>query len=378
MSFYSKEESFFLDAVASTTCPIVQIVPLTDIDVFNYLDAHPNALREYFKDREGYAWTFFEIPFQDLTGEEYVPADDGNEPDREAQRLRSLFENEPVPPPEPDAFDEEAAASEVSQESHFPESELVSRRWEEAPIPSFFPSAPQPSSDPFIHRHFSLSSSSSSSPSPSPSPPPPIPSPPPPPPPQPQPAPPASLPQKNSRSWSAAEEESCCKHMKAVCQEGNIRGEARFRETQRRMVEIDHFQYRGATAVKNFWNRVGRARCNLDERKNKKAPLATSQQGKSANSSRSVASSDAKSSQAVRKSSTLPKRRPLKQTPDTDSNSDSDIEQGYDTADTTPLSVKKLPKRDRGDSESEWEPDQDMFNAVAKGIRAPKKARVSY
>src|SRR2546423_6814088 len=33
-------------------------------------------------------------------------------------------------------------------------------------------------------------------------------------------------------------------------------------------------------AVKNYWNRTGRARSGFDERKNKTAPLATSKQGK--------------------------------------------------------------------------------------------------
>jgi len=421
MSFYSKEQSFFLDAVASTTFPVVQIVPLTDIDVFNYLDAHPGALQEYFKERKGYASSFVEIPVQDLTAQENVPANDSNTAGPSIQQLRSLFdevdeeadrfaeslfadahalfeeslfqearaifaeeagpekdesEDEPEDEPEDDA---EYAQSEYDEESNFSESELASRPLEENFVPSLFPSAPLSSSHPALHRPISLSPSlPSPTLAPTPSPPPsPSPSPPPPPPP-PQPAVPTSLPPKNSRVWSAAEEDSCCKHMIAVCQEGGIQGEARFRETQRRMIEEDGFQDRGATAVKNFWNRVGRARCNLDERKNKKAPLATSQQGKPSKSARSL---PAKSSQVVGKSSAQPKGRPPKQMPDTntDSDTDPDNEQGYDSIDTTPPRyVKKLAKRDRDDDESEWEPDRGMLNAIAKGIRAPKKARVSY
>jgi hypothetical protein len=358
MSFYSAEESFFLDAVASTTRPIVQIVPLTDTEVFQYLDAHPDALRRYFAERDGYVWSFIKTKSQGLPGGKAAPANQGNVTDGEA-RLRSLFDDEPVAVAEPEVIDEQAAASEGDgEEGDLPESELVSSLWEGAPLQSFSSSSP--------------SSPLPSPPSPSPSPPSsPSPSPPPPPP-------PPSRPQKGSRKWTRAEEDSCIRHMLAIQQEDRIQGEARFRETQRRMKEIDGFERSGATSIKNFWNRIGRERSGFDERKNKKAPLATSQQGKSSrsSSSQSPASSAPGSSQAARKSSSPQERALLKH----DSELESDDEQVHNSTNTsiTRPAVMKRHKRDRDDSESEWEPDQSTINAIAKGIRGPKKARIAY
>lgn len=352
MSFYSVEESFFLDAVASTTRPIVQIVPLTDTEVFRYLDAHPDALRRYFAERDGYVWSFIKTKSQGLPGGKAALANQGNVADGAAW-LRGLFEDEPVAVAEPEATDEQAAASEGDgEEGDLPESELASSLWEGAPSQYF---------------------SSSSPPPPSPSPPSLSPSPPTPPPPTPPPA----RQQKSSRKWSREEEDSCIRHMLAIQEENRIHGEARFRETQQRMKEIDGFERSGATAIKNFWNRIGRARSGFDERKNKKAPLATSQQGKLArsSSSQSSASPAPESSQAARKSST-PQRRPLFKH---DSELASDDEQDLNSTDTsiTPPALTKRHKRDRDNSESEWEPDQSTINAIAKGIRRPKKARIA-
>jgi hypothetical protein len=57
--------------------------------------------------------------------------------------------------------------------------------------------------------------------------------------------------------------------------------ERRFEEVSRLMME-EHKIERSKNSVKNMWNRIGRARSKYDERKNKNAPLATSQQGKHA------------------------------------------------------------------------------------------------
>ena len=58
------------------------------------------------------------------------------------------------------------------------------------------------------------------------------------------------------------------------------RTEVRFAEISQHLIK--HGINRTPTAVKNMWNRIGRARSGLDERKNKSAPLATSMQGKKA------------------------------------------------------------------------------------------------
>ena len=79
-------------------------------------------------------------------------------------------------------------------------------------------------------------------------------------------------------SWRLFEEDKAIKHMFDVRDEGQLAGETRFQEVSNRLKRegID----RGFFAVKNYWNRTGRARSGFDERKNKTAPLATSKQGK--------------------------------------------------------------------------------------------------
>lgn len=81
------------------------------------------------------------------------------------------------------------------------------------------------------------------------------------------------------KKWHLFEEDIVIGHMLDVRDEDEIVGEERFRETCRRLEEVNNI-VRSWGAVKNFWNRTGRARSGFDERKNKKAPLATSQQGK--------------------------------------------------------------------------------------------------
>ena len=79
-------------------------------------------------------------------------------------------------------------------------------------------------------------------------------------------------------SWRLFEEDRAIKHMLDVRDEAQLAGEFRFREVSRRLV-AEGIE-RGFFAVKNYWNRIGRARSGFDERKNKTAPLATSKQGK--------------------------------------------------------------------------------------------------
>lgn len=85
--------------------------------------------------------------------------------------------------------------------------------------------------------------------------------------------------QREGLWWRDFEEEACIRHMLNIRDENRIKGEERFREAARRMQEMDAIT-RSWTAVKNFWNRKGRARSGFDERRKQKNPLATSQQGK--------------------------------------------------------------------------------------------------
>jgi hypothetical protein len=84
------------------------------------------------------------------------------------------------------------------------------------------------------------------------------------------------------RGWRLFEEESCIEHMIDVLDEeeagSDIKGEARFTEAARRMRDIDGIYRDKSTAVKNFWNRKGRARSGRDERRNPNDILATSRQ----------------------------------------------------------------------------------------------------
>ncbi|RVX74706.1 hypothetical protein B0A52_01833 [Exophiala mesophila] len=82
------------------------------------------------------------------------------------------------------------------------------------------------------------------------------------------------------KKWRLFEEDACIKHMLDIRDEGVLRGEARFAEAQRRMKDFDGVEKLATHAVKNFWNRYGRARSGYDERKIKSDVLATSQQAK--------------------------------------------------------------------------------------------------
>lgn len=89
----------------------------------------------------------------------------------------------------------------------------------------------------------------------------------------------ASRQQVPGKKWRLFEEDIVIGHMLDIRDEGIILSEERFRETCRRLEGLNNI-VRSWGAVKNFWNRTGRARSGFDERKNKSAPLATSQQGK--------------------------------------------------------------------------------------------------
>lgn len=96
----------------------------------------------------------------------------------------------------------------------------------------------------------------------------------------------ASRKEPKGKKWRLFEEESCIKHMLVIRDERQLQGEARFAEAQRRMKEIDGVDKPATHAVKNFWNRYGRARSGYDERKTKSAVLSTSQQSKHPKSKR--------------------------------------------------------------------------------------------
>lgn len=344
MSFYCAEESCFLDAVASSTSPIVEIVPLTNIDMFQYLDSNPEALHRYFEERKGLLRSFTKT-------------------NTDSQCLLCGLSPQKLSYYKPIVIAEsEAASGETGRGEYFLESEMdPSQTFDNLWSPTFmdFPISPHslfsPPPSPSTSSHGSKSvppssmglppvpsspssaSASASSPAP-----------------QRKRAAAASR-QTNSRKWSAEEEESCIKHMKAVVEEREVQGEARFGEAGRRMKEIDGFERTKATAIKNFWNRIGRARSGIDERKNRSAPLATSLQGKSSKPSAS------KSSQTKGKTSTAAKSRVFKH--ESDSDSDAADKQNLLSPTTTltpPKTARKRPRRSipDSDSESEEEPNQ--------------------
>ncbi|KIW20137.1 hypothetical protein PV08_00712 [Exophiala spinifera] len=166
----------------------------------------------------------------------------------------------------------------------------------------------------------------------------------------------ASMSQQKGKKWRLFEEESCIRHMLNIRDEGVVQGEDRFREAQRRMASVDGIHKDAKYAVKNFWNRVGRARSGFDERKNQKAPLATSQQGKTARASSSCSNS------TPRKRKNGPKTRKTKRKYESDSEDSGSIPSDPDD------SCKPTPKRRNRDEDSDddWQPDQNThLNAIA-------------
>jgi hypothetical protein len=84
------------------------------------------------------------------------------------------------------------------------------------------------------------------------------------------------------RKWTFDEQDIAIGYMYKMRDDPQMpKTERRFEEVSRLMME-EHKIERSKNSVKNMWNRIGRARSKYDERKNKNAPLATSQQGKHA------------------------------------------------------------------------------------------------
>jgi hypothetical protein len=89
------------------------------------------------------------------------------------------------------------------------------------------------------------------------------------------------LPRGDRRRWTFEEQDMAIEHMLRLDKDTSCpRTEVRWEYISNHLIE--HGINRTPTAVKNMWNRIGRARSGLDERKNKSAPLATSMQGKKA------------------------------------------------------------------------------------------------
>ncbi|KAK5045748.1 hypothetical protein LTR84_008840 [Exophiala bonariae] len=439
MSFYNAKESFFMEALASTIRPIVEIVPLTDTDVFQYLDAHPKVLQKYFEERQGLLKSFnkpatgdqcvlcgFGAPCkqqlsfsktvviaESATVDEEINADEGSFSEHgldpalwEVPDFSTIWtptfdlfpDSFPSPPVSPWAVPASPSTAAATATDSLPAkpTKTISKVFTlpSRPATNSVPSTgsntipasrktPSASEKTFPVSGKALSIAGTTRPKTGKTLPPTTSS---------------SLPQshsttangpkKQSRKWSPEEESSCIEHMSAVVKEGIITGEARFREAGRRMKEIDGFERTKSTAIKNFWNRVGRARSGIDERKNRNAPLATSQQGKSAKLS------VPKPSQSQRKTPTMHRSRSSKQ--ESDSDSDSYDEQDLVSPDTTvspPTTPGKRTRRSILDSDSEsdwesqleqqqeqalWEPDDDILNAIAKGVRPRKQARTGY
>ncbi|KIW87647.1 uncharacterized protein Z519_11621 [Cladophialophora bantiana CBS 173.52] len=310
MAFTDASESCFLDAVASTCQPIVQILPLNDNEIFEYLDAHPDTLSRYMRGRfglwEAYGSTFaldgdargrafFKNVAGPAAGEQAVLK--GSDDAAREVAWESVDEGDECyvyvdDEEEEEELEEEQGEEldEVGNEEDDDESDDGYGSDYEDAISSGVP--PQPGIG-------TPSNSSPASPAPS----------------NgtdqggehgddgddrgeeelmPYPAPAHLVAESRlgppTRSWALWEEEACIGHMLNIKSERKLNGEARFREALHRMQVYDGVVRTGYSAVKNFWNRVGRARSKFDERRNKKAPLATSKQCKKARS-RSLSSS---------------------------------------------------------------------------------------
>lgn len=91
-----------------------------------------------------------------------------------------------------------------------------------------------------------------------------------------------SLPRGTGNKWTFDEQDIAIGFMYGLRDDPQgPRTEKRFEEVSRLMMEVHNIE-RSKNSVKNMWNRIGRHRSQYDERKNKNAPLATSQQGKQA------------------------------------------------------------------------------------------------
>jgi hypothetical protein len=159
--------------------------------------------------------------------------------------------------------------------------------------------------------------------------------------------------QEPGRGWRLWEQESCIRHMLDINKEGQLAGEARFTEALRRMRQYDNSARTGPSVVKNFWNRIGRARSGFDERRNKNSPLATSKQGKYAKDTKTTSITSSRASKQ-RKASKLSrtttsrintKRRKLERTDPDEEDEESDFVTGNGDdkpGHTAPLAREKI------------------------------------
>ncbi|KAK5468095.1 hypothetical protein LTS15_001068 [Exophiala xenobiotica] len=412
MSFFNVNQSFFLDAMASSQLPIVvNVLPLNDVEVFQYLDAHPDALVRYLTERVGLAESLIRTlaPPQDRD-DEAAPAKGSNDAsddmvadDDDSESLifvssgvcdeQAVFESDEGDNDNGEVDDDNTSVdSEASEEddseagpevnpTHAVEETNTSvdsvaseeDGYQAGPEvnPTHAAEENTTNNNTPISSSSNSGSSSTTTPSTSPITPPqssPL---------QPYPAPAnlvaASKKKPEGKKWRLFEEESCIRHMLDIRNENQLQGEARFAEAQRRMASMDGIKKDGKFAVKNFWNRVGRARSGFDERKNKKAPLATSRQGKSATSSSSRAGSTPRKRKAT--ASTTPKtKRKYKSESDSE---EEDSDYSVPSEDDEPCKPFSRKRERDDDSEDEREPDQQTINAVAKGLRAPKRMRTA-
>ncbi|KAK5199021.1 hypothetical protein LTR99_001060 [Exophiala xenobiotica] len=347
MSFFNANQSFFLDAMASRQLPIVvNVLPLNDVEVFQYLDAHPDALVRYLTERVGLAESLIRTlaPPQDRDDEaapekgsndasdDVVADDDDSESvifvssgvcDEQAVVESDEGENDNGEVDDDNtSVDSEASEEDDSQagpevnpthaveETNTSVDSVASEEDGYQAGPEVNPThAVKENATTNTPTSSSSNSGSSSTTTPSATP---I-TPPQSSPPQPYPARAddvaASRLKPEGKKWRLFEEESCIRHMLDIRNENQLQGEARFAEAQRRMASMDGIKKDGKFAVKNFWNRVGRARSGFDERKNKKAPLATSRQGKSATSSSSRAGSTPRKRKATASTTSKTKRK---------------------------------------------------------------------
>ncbi|OAP63646.1 hypothetical protein AYL99_02873 [Fonsecaea erecta] len=339
MSFTDASESFFLDAAESTTRPFVQILPLNDTAVFDYLDAHPDVLSKYLRERSDLSQYFRrtsaqnnnthgEPAFENATSPtvcEQAALEASDDVVQEFARRQAMVIAQPLDEEGDvymDLYNEGAGdcCEHGGQQDHHehqghPEHEDLYEEHREQDDDSDIDRGEDSNGDEdgswsnddsendsggeinanAVSNDVSSeagrgTSLSNALPTPA----------------SdnggdecdaehnddeedeveeliPYPAPAslvaASLLEPPTRTWALWEQEACIRHMLDIDGERRLKGEARFREALRRMQLHDGVRRTGYSAVKNFWNRVGRARSRFDERRNKKAPLATSKQG---------------------------------------------------------------------------------------------------
>lgn len=411
MSFFKADSSFFLDAVASICQPTIQVVPLDDTEVFQYLDAHPDALLRYLSERVGLLESFSKTLTREDTLGEAAPEKEGLfASGEEVTDEHSVGDVQEVAS-EPAADAEQAADEWATGEADADDDDQDSDEMPPQAGPEECPShaamdATAAIADPIANNNEGDSDAKRSVPAF-----------------RAYPADPeaveASKKEIPGRKWRLFEEEACIRHMLDIDREGQIKGEARFREALRRMQTLDGVSRQGPTVVKNFWNRYGRAISVFDERRNKNAPLATSQQGKNAKSSSSeqteTPSPDLDTRQEQSQSlqaeidtadspipddqqshplqseiakadspvPAIPQPKPTKQNRqkkrkavvvDTDDETDDDDD--CVILEDNPAPVKPQSHKRRRIDDDEWQRDQATINAAAKGLR--KKARTVY